>query len=70
MRISLYAVAWLRRLLPRKPGFAPGSAHVGFVVDKAALGQVIIIIIRIDFKCISDRSDVDLTYFMLQFFFT
>jgi hypothetical protein len=26
-------------LLPRMPGFAPGSVHVGFVVDKVALGQ-------------------------------
>jgi hypothetical protein len=38
------AVPWLRRLaagLPlRRPGFDPGSAHVGFVVDKVALGQV------------------------------
>jgi hypothetical protein len=25
---------------PRRPGFAPGSGQVGFVVDKVALGQV------------------------------
>jgi hypothetical protein len=25
---------------PRRPGFDPRSGHVGFVVDKAALGQV------------------------------
>jgi hypothetical protein len=25
---------------PRRPGFEPGSGHVGFVVDKVALGQV------------------------------
>jgi hypothetical protein len=24
----------------RRPGFEPGSCHVGFVVDKVALGQV------------------------------
>jgi hypothetical protein len=24
----------------RRPGFDPGSVHVGFVVDKVALGQV------------------------------
>jgi hypothetical protein len=34
----------LRRLVaglsPRRPGFNPGSVHVGFVVDKVALGQV------------------------------
>jgi hypothetical protein len=36
------AVSWLRQLatsLP-PPGFNPGSAHVGFVEDKVALGQV------------------------------
>jgi hypothetical protein len=37
------AVPWLRRLVtglsPRRPGFDPGSVHVGFVVDKVALGQ-------------------------------
>jgi hypothetical protein len=26
--------------LPRRPGFEPGSSHVGFVVDKEAVGQV------------------------------
>jgi hypothetical protein len=35
---------WLRRfaagLPPRMAGFDPGSVHVGFVVDKVALGQV------------------------------
>jgi hypothetical protein len=25
---------------PRRPGFDPGSGHVGFVVNKVALGQV------------------------------
>jgi hypothetical protein len=38
------AVPWLRRLAaglpPRRPGFDPGLVHVGFVVDKVALGQV------------------------------
>jgi hypothetical protein len=38
------AVPWLRRLAavfpPRRPGFQPGSGHIGFVVDKVALGQV------------------------------
>jgi hypothetical protein len=41
----LTAVPWLRRLVaglpPRRPGFDPGSVHVGFVVDKVALGQVL-----------------------------
>jgi hypothetical protein len=38
------AVPWLRRLAaglpPWRPRFDPGSVHVGFVVDKVALGQV------------------------------
>ena len=37
------AVPWLRRsvagLPPRRPGLDPGSVHVGFVVEKVALGQ-------------------------------
>jgi hypothetical protein len=35
-----------RRLSPRRPGFDPGSVHVGFVVDKVALGQVIPRVLR------------------------
>jgi hypothetical protein len=38
------ALPWLRRLVtglsPRRPGFARGSVHVGYVADKFALGQV------------------------------
>jgi hypothetical protein len=38
------AMPWLKRLVagfpPRKPGFDPRSGHVGFVVDKVALGQI------------------------------
>jgi hypothetical protein len=38
------AVPELRRLVPgfppQQPGFSPSSRHVGFVVDKMALGQV------------------------------
>jgi hypothetical protein len=33
-------------LSPRRPGFAPGSVHVGFVVDKVALGQVLLRVLR------------------------
>jgi hypothetical protein len=37
-------VAWLRRLVvglaPRRPWFAPGSVHVGFVVDKVTLDRI------------------------------
>jgi hypothetical protein len=29
-----------RQELPRRPGVDPGSVHVGFVLDKVALGQV------------------------------
>jgi hypothetical protein len=36
------AMQWLRRLVaslsPRRPRFTPGPLHVGFVVDKVALG--------------------------------
>jgi hypothetical protein len=39
-----YAVPWLRQLVAglssRSPGFVSGSIHVGFMVDKVALGQV------------------------------
>jgi hypothetical protein len=34
------AQAVSRDLSTRRPGFAPGSIHVGFVVYKVALGQV------------------------------
>jgi hypothetical protein len=44
------AVSWLRSLVtglsPRRPGFTPGSIHVGFVVDKVALGQVFLRVLR------------------------
>jgi hypothetical protein len=45
-----WAVPWLRRLVaglsPPSPGFDTGSVHVGFVVDKVALGQVFPLILR------------------------
>jgi hypothetical protein len=41
---------WLRRLLsacsPRRPDFSPSPVHVGFVVDKVALGQVSFRVLR------------------------
>jgi hypothetical protein len=41
---------WLRRLVtglpPRRSGFAPGSVHVGFVVDRVAMGQVFLAVLR------------------------
>jgi hypothetical protein len=43
-KVTARAVPWLRRLVagisPRRPGFDTGSVHVGFVVDKVALGLV------------------------------
>jgi hypothetical protein len=49
-KIFYKAVPWLRRLVaclpPRRPGFDPGSVHVGFVVDKVALGQVFLRVLR------------------------
>jgi hypothetical protein len=54
-------VSWLRKLVaglsPRKPGFAPGSVHVGLVVDKVALGQLFLRVLR--FPC-QYRSSVAL----------
>jgi hypothetical protein len=48
------AVPWLRRLVgglsPWRPGFTPGSIHVGFVVDKVALAQVFLRVLRF-FPC-------------------
>jgi hypothetical protein len=35
-----YTVCKYPDLPPRRPGFDPGSVHVGFLVDKVALGQV------------------------------
>jgi hypothetical protein len=47
------AVLWLRRLVAglstRSTGFAAGSIHVGFVVDKVVLGQVFLRVFR--FPC-------------------
>jgi hypothetical protein len=44
LRYTPGAVLWFRSLFaglsPRRPGFAPGSIHVGFAVDKVTLGQV------------------------------
>jgi hypothetical protein len=41
---------WLRSLVtglsPQRPGFASGAIHVGFVMDKVALGQVFLRVLR------------------------
>jgi hypothetical protein len=43
-------VPWLRSLVaglsPLNPEFAPGSIHVGFLVDKVALGKVFLRVLR------------------------
>jgi hypothetical protein len=48
--MDIEAVPWLRRLVaglsPRRPGFDVGSVHVGFVVDKVALGQMFLRALR------------------------
>jgi hypothetical protein len=40
------AMAQVVSLSPRGPRFAPGSIHVKFVVDKVALGQVFLRVLR------------------------
>jgi hypothetical protein len=41
---------WLRQLVaslsPQRPGFYPGSVRVGFVVEKVALGQDFLRVLR------------------------
>jgi hypothetical protein len=50
LKLLLVAVPWLRTLVtglsPRRPGFAPGAIHMGFVVDKVALGQIFLRVLR------------------------
>jgi hypothetical protein len=50
VRLTTRAVPWLRRLAaglpPRRPGFDPGLVHVGFVVDKVALGEGFPLVLR------------------------
>jgi hypothetical protein len=80
-RIILFkAVPHLRRLvsgiLPRRPGFTPRPIHVGFVVDKVALGQVFLQVLRfptsVSFKLIhlvtdATKSQYSLTTLKVQF---
>jgi hypothetical protein len=46
----LPSVPWLRRLVsdlsPQRPGFAPGLVSVGFVMDRVALGQGFLWVLR------------------------
>jgi hypothetical protein len=50
LSVKEMAVPWLRRLVaglsPLRPGFDPGSVHVGLVVDNVALGQVFVRVLR------------------------
>jgi hypothetical protein len=50
LTLRIMAVPWLRRLVaglsPRRPGFDSGSVHIGFVVDRVALGQVFLRVLR------------------------
>jgi hypothetical protein len=45
------AMPWLRLLLaglsPQRPGFAPKTVHARFAVDKVALGQVSLRVLRL-----------------------
>jgi hypothetical protein len=49
-KINYMAVPLVRHLVtslsPRRPEFAPGSVHMGFVVDKVTLGQIFLRILR------------------------
>jgi hypothetical protein len=49
-KFDSWIVPWLRRLVaclsPRRPGFDPGSVHVGFMVNKVVLGQVFRLVLR------------------------
>jgi hypothetical protein len=44
-------MSWLRSLVAGLSLRMPGSMHVGFVVDKVALGQVFLRVLR--FSCVS-----------------
>jgi len=49
-RVTIFSWPWLRRLVavlsPWRPAFAPGSVYVRFVVEKVALGQVFLRVLR------------------------
>jgi hypothetical protein len=55
-------VPWLGRLVaglsPRRPGFDPGSVHVGFVVDKVALGLVFPRVLRFSLSVSFHRCSI------------
>jgi hypothetical protein len=49
-------------LLPSMPGFAPGSFHVGTVVDRVALGQNVLRILRFSSAIVIPSSLSTLIY--------
>jgi hypothetical protein len=53
---EVLTIPWLRRsvtgLSPRRPGFSPGSVCVGFVVDRVAVRQVFLRVLRVSFVSI------------------
>ena len=65
---SLKAVQWLMQLIfglsPRRPGLDRRSMHVRFVVDRVALGQVFLPVIR--FSLVSIIPSVLHTFFHLH----
>ena len=52
--LLILAVRWFWRLItehsPRRPGFDPSSAHATFVVEKVALGEIFLRVLR-SFSC-------------------
>lgn len=58
----LIAIPWLRELVaafsPRRHGLCPGSAHVSFVLNKMALGQLFLQIIWFSMEFPSDRCSI------------
>jgi hypothetical protein len=50
LKLMMVALPWLRSLVaglsPRRPGFAPGSILMVFVVEKVALVQVFLRVLR------------------------
>jgi hypothetical protein len=65
-RDQLLAVPWLRQLFaglsPRRPWSAPGLVHVGFVVDKVALRQVIVLLLLFPLSVSFHRRSILIHY--------
>jgi hypothetical protein len=52
------AAPWLRRLVAGLSPRSPGSVHVGFVVDKVALGQVFLRVLRFPLSLTFHRCSI------------